>query len=160
MDQFTRERELQDRVEQTLGAAMPHVELLDVQLDQAHGIARIFVDTPDGIDVEGCSLVAKAIRDTVPDQLALEVSSPGIERPLRHARHFANAVGSRIELRERGRTGTRTRTVTLEAVDGDQLTISSDGQQRVVALSDVARARLSIDFATYEFAAAKRRSAQ
>lgn len=66
---------------------------------------RIFIDKPEGIDLNDCEKVSDGINelldeaDYIKDQYFLEVSSPGIERILRKDKHFDNNIGNAIELK-------------------------------------------------------------
>lgn len=101
MGHYEQERELQRDLEQALAQTMPHVVVLDVEFDAPHQAVRVFVDAPEGVTHQLCSDVTLAVRDTCP-RYSLEVSSPGLEPPLRHPAHFTTAVGSLLKLRRRG----------------------------------------------------------
>ncbi len=98
MDPETRVRDL---VEPVLAAE--GVELVDVQL--AGGSLQVFVDRPGGLDLEAISVLSRRISDAldesdpVPGRYTLEVSSPGVERPLRTPEHFQRAVGEIVKVR-------------------------------------------------------------
>jgi ribosome maturation factor RimP len=91
----------------TLGA-----ELYDTEITRegTRVIFRVYIDREGGVDVEICARVSRAISpllDTDPPVSGayfLEVSSPGIERKLRTARHFAKAIGSRVKVTLKDKT--------------------------------------------------------
>lgn len=140
-----RERELQGRLEATLARALPEVEVLDVELDDARETVRVFIDTEAGVGFEECEAVTHAIRDECPDH-ALEVSSPGLERPLRYPQHFAQHVGEQVRLRRAG--SHRAGVFELVRVDepgteGAGITVRPEGgEELVVPFADVVRCKL------------------
>jgi ribosome maturation factor RimP len=86
-------REISRKVEQ----ALPGTEVLAVELSGPDRFT-VFVDHAQGVDHGFCVRVTDVLRDYV-DEYSVEVSSPGIERPLRTPQHFRNAVGRRVTLR-------------------------------------------------------------
>ncbi len=91
------ERALQRRIAAELAAAVSGVEVLAVELS-APDRFTVFVDHPAGVDHALCARVTDALRDYL-REYAVEVSSPGLERPLRRPEHFRNAVGRTVSLR-------------------------------------------------------------
>lgn len=83
------------------------VELFDVEYVQEgrHFFLRVFVDTPEGIDIDQCALVAEKLSeqldrfDYIPDEYMLEVSSPGAERPLKTKEAVAERIGSYVNVK-------------------------------------------------------------
>ena len=140
-------------------------DLLDIRVFQGGGRfqIRIYVDLSGAADDEdgGITLdqVAKASRtagmlleeaDLFADQYVIEVSSPGIRRPLRKPEHFRRAIGEKIDLKVTG--SSRLRGVLLE-LDGDDLVVKpptpAEGEEPApvrVPLSQVAEANLDPDF--------------
>lgn len=154
---FERERELQGRIEAELHAALPAIEVLEVELDAPREKVTLFIDSPDGIGFEECEAVTHAIRDTCPEY-ALEVSSPGIDRPLRKPAHFADVVGQQVRIRQQGRH--RASLVEVLAVDPTAgVTVRPEGgDERVVPFDEIVRCRLvAVDpFATSSAAPRKK----
>lgn len=138
---FENERALQDRIEAAVSAALPHIEVLDVELNEPRERVVVFIDCDGGVGIEHCEAVTHVIRDTCPDH-ALEVSSPGLDRPLRHVRHLQRHVGERVRLRQVGRH--RASVVHLISVDESQgITVrGDDGGERVVPHGDIIRCKL------------------
>jgi ribosome maturation factor RimP len=70
-------------------------------------VLRIYIDTPNGVTVDDCSNVSRQVsamldvEDPIPGQYTLEVSSPGIDRPLFEITQFEKYVGSRVKIRMR-----------------------------------------------------------
>lgn len=126
-------------------------ELYDIEF--GGGVLRITVDQPGGVDMGVIGRLTRAISrqidetDPIPGQFTLEVSSPGLERPLRTAEHFRRAIGETVSIKTRpGLEGDRRFKATVVAVGGDDdLTLAPLGapadQVRHLALDDVERAR-------------------
>ena len=76
---------------------MSGVEVLAVEL-AAPDRFTVFIDHPAGVDHALCARVTEALRE-YRREYAIDVSSPGIERPLRRPEHFRNAVGRTVSLR-------------------------------------------------------------
>jgi ribosome maturation factor RimP len=92
-----KERELQREVLQTLASGAPDVDVVAVEL---LGVERfcVYIDHPGGVDLALCERVSGLLRSYL-DRYTIDVSSPGIERPLRTQQHFLAAVGKRVAVR-------------------------------------------------------------
>jgi ribosome maturation factor RimP len=100
--QQTKEHQLLREVSQTVEQSLPGVEVLAVELTGNERFC-VFVDHPGGVDHALCERVSHVLRGYL-DEYAVEVSSPGLDRPLRTRAHFERAVGRRVKLRtEAGR---------------------------------------------------------
>jgi ribosome maturation factor RimP len=109
-------------VERVLGAVMPAIDVVDVRIVPG-GVLRVLVDHPDGVDHERCAEVGRALV-SFRERFALEVSSPGIPRPLTKPAHYERFRGREVELRlHAAREGRR-------RIRGELL--DSDGQRVVV----------------------------
>ena len=84
-------------VERVLGAALPEIDVVDVKVVPG-GVLRVLIDHPGGIDHERCSEVGRALAG-FRERFALEVSSPGIPRPLTKPAHYARFIGREADLR-------------------------------------------------------------
>lgn len=114
---------------------------------------RVVLDTADpnagGLDVDSLTAATRAISrlldelDPLDAAYTLEVSSPGLERPLRTPAHFARAVGSEVNVKTMpGTEGDRRFVGTVAAADDDTVTISlSDGSTRSLRYEEIERAR-------------------
>lgn len=125
------------------------LELYDVEITGSGRatVVRVLVDREGGIDLDAVGAAAEAISpalDTervtraLPGPYALEVSSPGLERPLRRPDHFRRAVGSTVSVKLPGR---RVRGALVDADDDGILLVLDDGAQERVLYSEVAGAR-------------------
>ena len=92
-----KERVLTKQIEQEVTTALPGVEVLAVELSSPDRFT-VFVDHANGVDHALCARVTDVLRDYL-SEYAIDVSSPGIERPLRRREHFRNAIGRQVTLR-------------------------------------------------------------
>jgi len=126
-------------------------ELVDLELaaGRSHAQLRVFIDRPEGIGIEDCESVSRElsalldVRDPVPTAYTLEVSSPGLDRVLRKAEHYARFVGSRVHVELLApRDGRKRYTGALAAANAGSIELNVDGQQVSLAIVDIARTRL------------------
>jgi ribosome maturation factor RimP len=97
MDRITHESgELEQRIEARVAALDPDLELIALQRPRSETL-RIFIDHPGGVTLEHCERVTKALDDLTVDW-ALEVSSPGLDRPLTKPSHYERFVGHEIRV--------------------------------------------------------------
>jgi ribosome maturation factor RimP len=92
-----RERQLTREVSQTVQQGLPGVEVLAVELSGPERFT-VFIDHPTGVDHALCERVTNLLRGYL-DRYTVDVSSPGIERPLRTPAHFRNVVGRKVAIR-------------------------------------------------------------
>jgi ribosome maturation factor RimP len=112
-DQRTTERELTREITRKVERALPGTEVLAVELT-APDRFTVFVDHPQGVDHALCARVTDVLGDYL-RRYGVDVSSPGLARPLRTPQHFRNVVGRRVALRTEGRKRFR-----AEVVDADE----------------------------------------
>lgn len=131
-------------------------ELVDVEYVKEAGnwYLRCYIDKPGGITINDCELVSRALSDMLDeedfiadDSYILEVSSPGLGRPLKKEKDFERSIGAQVEVktyqaidRQKEFTGT------LTAYDKDSFTIEAEGERMTFRRSDVALVRLALDF--------------
>jgi len=123
-DLYDKERMLYREVASRVERSVPGVEVLAVELSGPERFT-VFVDHPQGVDHALCARVTDVLRDYLA-KYTVEVSSPGIERPMRKPAHFANIVGRTVALRTPERKRLRgevvaagERAVKLRAGDGE-----------------------------------------
>ncbi|HEY7793024.1 MAG TPA: hypothetical protein VIA10_03350 [Gaiellaceae bacterium] len=92
-----KERTLQRQIGREVETALPGVEVLAVELAGPDRFT-VYVDHAAGVDHALCARVTDVLREYL-RQYAIDVSSPGLERPLRKPEHFRNAVGRTVTLR-------------------------------------------------------------
>jgi ribosome maturation factor RimP len=94
---YEKERTLHRQIGREVESALPGVEVLAVEL-QGPERFTVFVDHAEGVDHALCARVTDVLREYL-REYAIDVSSPGIERPLRKPDHFRNAIGRKVVLR-------------------------------------------------------------
>ena len=122
------------------------VELVDV--DHAGGILRVTIERDGGVDIDTISLITRELsraldhEDPIPGRYTLEVSSPGLERPLRRRAHFARAVGQHIKVKTKPHVEGDRRLEGVLATAGDDgiELLDDDGTTRALAYDDIERA--------------------
>jgi ribosome maturation factor RimP len=123
-------------------------ELVDVQASNGGRLLRVFIDKPGGINVDDCATVSRQLTRVLPvegvDFERLEVSSPGLDRPLRKEGDFARFSGRRAELRMRtaDASGRRKFVGVLRGAEAGRVSMELDGTTVALALDDVERAKL------------------
>jgi ribosome maturation factor RimP len=123
-------------------------ELVDVQASNGGRLLRVFIDKPGGINVDDCATVSRQLTRVLPvegvDFERLEVSSPGLDRPLRKADDFVRFSGKKAELRMRtpDATGRRKFVGVLRGAEAGRVSMELDGTTVALALDDVERAKL------------------
>jgi ribosome maturation factor RimP len=133
------------------------VELVDLEVAGSYGrpVVRAYVDTEQGITLDECARLSRLLEaelertGAVPERYVLEVSSPGIERPLTRRSHFERFVGHEIDVRlYTKREGRKKFMGTLEAVEDEERgfrIVVRDGQERwTFADDEIARAKLHV----------------
>ncbi len=95
--QHEKERDLYREVSRTVTTALPGVEVLALELTGRERFC-VYVDHPAGVDHALCERVSGVLRP-YNDRWAIEVSSPGVERPLRTRAHFERAIGRKVRLK-------------------------------------------------------------
>ena len=131
----------------TLAADFSDVEVVDVQVRGGRGATlTVFIDRPGGVDLELCAAVTHAL-DYLRDAYALEVSSPGLERPLRQPAHFSRAVGERVSVKTSvPRAGRSVFRGVLQGADAGLLTLDVDeGETVTIPIDAVAKAHVIFD---------------
>ena len=101
------EKELQREVAETVQERLPDIEVLAVEMTGPERMT-VYIDHPEGVDHALCERVTGVLRGYL-DRFTLNVSSPGLERPLRTREHFADAVGRRVSVRTAVDVGGRKR---------------------------------------------------
>lgn len=129
------------------------LELVTVEVTGGgHPTVRVFLDRDGGIDIEAIVAANEWISDALDtiERLSgpytLEVSSPGIERPLRTREDYRRFVGRRATVRLRLPLDGRTRfTGTIASAEGDNLVLDVDGAPALLPFEDVEHGRLRFD---------------
>jgi ribosome maturation factor RimP len=135
--------EVADELFDVLAATVDRLGLDLVDLEHHSGMLRVVVDRPGGVDLDAIAEATRAVSGTLDDhdpfpgqRYTLEVSSPGVERPLRTPAQFARALGEEVSVRRRsGDEGERRVQGELTVVDDDGVTVAGpelpDGGVRI-----------------------------
>lgn len=130
-------------------------ELVDVEYvkEGSNWYLRVYIDKENGINVDDCELISRALsdlldeKDFIEDTYILEVSSPGLGRPLKKEKDFARSIGEEVDIKlYRMKNGRKDYTGFLKHYDKETITIEEDEEEIVFLRSEVALVRLSFDF--------------
>ena len=135
-------------------------EFVELAATREHGrkVLRVVVDRPGGVDLDALSQLSATVSRHLDQEgyedgpYGLEVSSPGIERPLKRPEHFARSVGEQVKVKTTApMAGSRTHTGTLVSADEDAIVIATaDGDEGTgdlrVPYADIVSARTVVDW--------------
>ncbi len=116
---------------------MPGTEVLAVELNGPDRFT-VYIDHVGGVDHALCERVTNVLRDYLRDY-GVNVSSPGVERPLRNQAHFRNAVGRSVAVRTEGRSRVRGEVV---AAGERTVTVKTDGESVDIPYDSIVRGNL------------------
>lgn len=139
--------ELVDSVVVSLGYELVGIEYLP---QGKNSVLRVFIDSPDGIVLDDCERVSRQlssvldVEDPIKGQYLLEISSPGLDRPLFKLEDYQRFCGQQVKLRlhdmQEGRRKMKGR---IDVVDGEVITLSlDDGEQIEVRFDNIDKANL------------------
>ena len=155
---MTKREEYEQKTEKLLIPIMEAngFELVDVEYVKEAGnwYLRAYIDKPGGITVDDCEVVNRELGDLldrddfIDESYILEVSSPGLGRPLKKERDFIRSKGEEVEIRTYRMVDRRKEfRGVLKAWDKDTVTIEyEDGQEQVFERDNIALIRLAFDF--------------
>ncbi len=130
-------------------------ELVDVEYvkEASNYYLRIYIDKEGGIAVDDCELISRALsdkldeKDFISDAYILEVSSPGLGRPLKKEKDFARSIGKAVEIKlYRAINKQKDFEGVLKSYTDKEITIETDGNDTIIERSDIALIRLAFDF--------------
>jgi len=135
---------VQGEIEAILGTTEPDVEVLLAEVVDSR-VVRLFIDHPEGVSLALCERVTGHL-GAIRERYALEVSSPGIERPLTKPEHFRRFVGHRARVRTRGdHDGRRSFTGELLGASDDEVTVAADTGVVAIPYAEIHRSNLLKD---------------
>lgn len=145
-----------ERVEEFISPLLAEmeVELVEVQFQrEGHGwVLRLFIDREGGVTLEDCTAVSREVssymevEDPIDHAYHLEVSSPGLERPLKKIADFARFVERRARVKMQGKIeDQRVFIGTLKGVEGENVLLLVDDQLQRFPFAGIARARLMLE---------------
>ena len=130
-------------------------EMLGVEFVRAgkHSTLRVYIDHPEGITVDHCADVSHQVsavldvEDPISTEYNLEVSSPGMDRPLFKEAHYLECVGETVSVRLRVPMDNRRNFKgELSACEGGNITVNVDGQAFVLAIANIEKGNLVPSF--------------
>lgn len=145
------------RIEQLTDMLAPIVEDMELELWgieylQGRGaVLRIYIDHEDGINVDQCVAVSHQVsgvldvEDPIPGEYTLEVSSPGMDRPLFYLHQYPSFVGEKVDIKLLAPVlGRRKMLATIEGVNVDEnvVLVTFDGESVEIPYSQIDRARI------------------
>lgn len=126
---------------------------LEYSSNPKNPVVAIYIDRPEGIAIEDCEAVSREVaalldvEDPVPGHYNLEVSSPGLDRPLFTVEQFARFAGQEAAVSVYAPVdGRRKFRGTILSVEGDTVTIEQDGAEVTLESSNIVKARLVPDY--------------
>lgn len=143
------ERQLTEMLESAVVAS--GYELVGLEFIRAgeHSTLRIYIDHENGITVEDCAEVSHQVsavldvEDPISVAYSLEVSSPGLDRPLFKPAHYEQFIGQEVNVVLKMAVANRRKWKgEIHSVDGEAITLTVDGQQEEFALSNISKANL------------------
>lgn len=118
-----------------------------------HSILRIYIDKPEGIDVDDCSDVSRQVsamldvEDPIKGEYNLEVSSPGLDRPLFTPAHFEQFLHAQVSVRlKMPIEGKRKFVAVIQAINGDAVDLVVDGKTFTIPFDIIDKANLVPEF--------------
>lgn len=130
------------------------IELVDVEYkkEQTGWVLRVFLDKPNGIDLEDCREVSQLLdkkldaEDPIPGAYSLEVSSPGLERPLKKKTDYERFSGRRAQIRTySGIHGRKRFEGILQGLQDENVLLLWEGETIEIPLELVAKANLALE---------------
>ena len=138
------EQHANERVRSVIESPLTDAGFEVVDVERQGSVQRVSVDRAGGIDLDGVTEATRLVNelldrhDLMGDKTSLEVSSPGVERPLRTPEHFLRFVGTEVAVKAKaGTDGDRRISGVLEAADEEGVVVAG----RRLAYVDIERAR-------------------
>ncbi len=130
-------------------------ELVDVVFATEYGrkVLRFFIDKPGGVTIDDCTQASRDlstlldVQDPIPQRYTLEVSSPGLDRPLVKEKDFIRYAGKKVKIKTKEPIeGRRNFKATIDSVGDKSISVTDfDGRRFVIELAQIDRARLEIE---------------
>ncbi len=130
-------------------------ELVEVEFATGRGarVLRVYIDKPEGITLGDCTNVSRElsavldVEDPVPGSYSLEVSSPGLDRPLVKEKDFQRVIGDKVNIKTKTPLdGRKNFKVTIEGVEGGAVTVlDAEGRRWAIEFDNIDKARLEFE---------------
>jgi len=141
--------ELRDLLEPAIERLGYELSDLEAKLGGGSGVIRVFIDQPEGVDLDDCEKVSLAVsalldvEDPLPGHYNLEVSSPGLDRKLTKCEHFQRFSGEMVKVKMRIQIGGRKRfRGTLVSSNDENIVVEVDGESYSLPIAKIDTARL------------------
>jgi ribosome maturation factor RimP len=134
---YEKERSLEREITERVGESLPGVEVLAVELTGPERFT-VYVDRDGGVDHALCEQVTRVLWDYL-QRYSVDVSSPGLEPPLRKPEHFQRVVGRTVKLKTAERSKVRGEVV---RADEDAVTVGVDGDELDIPYAQIVRGNL------------------
>ncbi|MBR6999999.1 MAG: ribosome maturation factor RimP [Lachnospiraceae bacterium] len=149
---MTQKEDYESRTEQLILPILneKQFELVDVEYVKEAGdwYLRAYIDKPGGITIDDCEAVSRKLSDLldeadfIPDAYILEVSSPGLTRPLKKDRDYDRNIGKPVDIKLfKAVSGRKEITADLVSYDKDTVTVSEDGNEIVLEKKNISLIR-------------------
>jgi len=143
----------EERIHAVVDPIVEELELELVDLVYGGGRLKITIDRPDGLDTEILTKATRMIshemdlQDPVNGSYTLEVSSPGLERPLRTPAHYVRSLGEDVAIKLKPNDENLRRVKgTLTAATDDAITVDQNGEQHTISYDRIAKAKTVFDW--------------
>jgi ribosome maturation factor RimP len=130
------------------------VDIVDVELagSSRKPLIRIFIDKENGVTLDDCGKFSRAlsalldVEDPIPTSYILEVSSPGLDRPLKGMTDFERSIGKLVRIVTRTKIDEQyVFTGRIARVEGENIILSFDDKEMEIPFDQISRARLEIE---------------
>lgn len=127
-------------------------ELVDLEISNRGKLLRLFIDKPEGVNIDDCVLVSNQLSNLLAvehdiDYDRLEVSSPGLDRVLKKEKDFVRFAGERAQVKLRMPVDTRKNFIgILRGVEQESVLLECEGAIQKIAMSNIDKARLAPEF--------------
>lgn len=147
---------IQQEIEQLV---RPSIEAMNIELwgieflkQGRSGLLRIYIDKPEGVVIDDCEQVSRQVsalldvNDPIPGQYQLEISSPGIPRPLFYPEQFARFIGEEVRIRlNQPLDGRKNISGMIRAVEGETLVLAEGDVDTPFLFSNITKAHLTVE---------------
>ncbi len=131
------------------------LELFDVEYKGSgkRGVLRVFIDKEEGVTVDDCALVSRElgtlldVHDVIPSSYTLEVSSPGLTRPLRNPADYTRFTGNKVNIKTSDEIDKKKVFIgTLAGIEDGIVTVEADDARYEIPYGSIEKANLELDF--------------
>ncbi|WP_134323128.1 ribosome maturation factor RimP [Cumulibacter soli] len=145
-----RQRELETTLRPVVQDAGFDLEALTLSQAGRRSVLRVIVDSDAGVNLDDIAAISRRVSEQLDagddgfgaSPYTLEVTSPGVDRPLTEVRHWRRAIGRLVQWQHNGRSTTGR----VAAVDGDSVTIRLDGRDEQFSRETISPARVQVEF--------------